>query len=393
MAESLFFRKGTLAELNSSALINGSVNFTTDEPAIYLDITNEAGKIERRRVGDIIQFDTIDDFVMFKDAHQGKIPTSAFYYIVGNASTGYVNALLKWTGTDYIQVNSVSDVTADLEGINSQITTLQNDYVNLNKTAVEQGNAINSLDERVKTLEEQSGNIEIPDDLVQQVESNASNITDLQNTIVNKANKSEVNQLSAAVASKAEASTVSNMEERLAAAEETVLSLESDSTDYEGRIAALENNSTSFITQEQAQALVKEDIAAANAMTFKETPISKYSDLPIAQVKIGDTYVVASSFNNNGESYYAGDLIVASGVEEDGYITDISWIHVETGYIHEQQPEISGNDNKIYLSSHVAAVDAPGDLGIISIDNTDDTNVKATIVDNKITLTMEWGSF
>jgi hypothetical protein len=36
--ENLLFRKGTLKELSNAELIAGSINFTTDEPAIYLDI-------------------------------------------------------------------------------------------------------------------------------------------------------------------------------------------------------------------------------------------------------------------------------------------------------------------------------------------------------------------
>jgi hypothetical protein len=51
--ENLLFRKGTLKDLENAPKIAGSVNFTIDEPAIYLDVEVN-GDTERRRVGDII---------------------------------------------------------------------------------------------------------------------------------------------------------------------------------------------------------------------------------------------------------------------------------------------------------------------------------------------------
>ena len=71
--ENLLFRKGTLSELLNSTPIEGSINFTTDEPAIYLDVAVE-GVVEHKRIGDIIQFEYLSDFLKFRDDHNNNIP-------------------------------------------------------------------------------------------------------------------------------------------------------------------------------------------------------------------------------------------------------------------------------------------------------------------------------
>ena len=49
----LLFRQGTLAQLKNAELIAGSINVTTDEPAIYIDVPNAEGtQTIRKRVGD-----------------------------------------------------------------------------------------------------------------------------------------------------------------------------------------------------------------------------------------------------------------------------------------------------------------------------------------------------
>jgi hypothetical protein len=62
--ENLLFRKGTLKELLASTPIEGSINFTTDEPAIYLDVKVN-GETKHQRIGDIIQFTYLSEFTNF----------------------------------------------------------------------------------------------------------------------------------------------------------------------------------------------------------------------------------------------------------------------------------------------------------------------------------------
>ena len=80
--------------------------------------------------------------------------------------------------------------------------------------------------------------------------------------------------------------------------------------------------------------LINENIAAANAMTFKETEIKSYNDLPTTDVHGGDTYVVTSRFDGKE----VGDLLIAK--RDQTAADDLSttaarrdfFIHVATGY-------------------------------------------------------------
>ena len=122
--ENIIFRKGTLKELESASVVAGSINFTTDEPAIYLD--TESG---RKRVGDLIVVQTKDE--LFADinnktgvanglVHSSTWSTTALYYIAED------NALLRWNGSQWTQLNpSNSDLVANLENLSTSVSTIQ----------------------------------------------------------------------------------------------------------------------------------------------------------------------------------------------------------------------------------------------------------------------------
>lgn len=121
--ENIIFRKGTLKELESAKVVAGSINFTTDEPAIYLDTENG-----RKRVGDLIVVQTKSD--LFADINnetgvaEGLVhsewSTTALYYIAED------NALLRWNGSQWTQLNpSNSDLVANLENLSTSVSTIQ----------------------------------------------------------------------------------------------------------------------------------------------------------------------------------------------------------------------------------------------------------------------------
>lgn len=118
MAESLLFRKGSLANLNNADLVAGAVSFTTDEPAIYLDV-QQGNEIVRKRVGDLIVYNTraelIADGNKAVDGTIGNWSTSALYYVIEG------NALLKWNGSSWTQINSISDVEASFADLDKVI--------------------------------------------------------------------------------------------------------------------------------------------------------------------------------------------------------------------------------------------------------------------------------
>lgn len=143
MAE-LLFRRGLLADLFSKAngqydkapYADGALSFTTDEPAIYMDVNGS-----RERIGDIKTFENAKAFNDYITAHADYLPTTALYYVVGTspASTNandkigevvFYNALLKWTGDAWIQINEKSDYSGELaqlqSDLNSAATTAAN---------------------------------------------------------------------------------------------------------------------------------------------------------------------------------------------------------------------------------------------------------------------------
>ena len=140
MAESLLFRKGSLAGLENASLVAGAVSFTTDEPAIYLDV-QQGDSVVRKRVGDLIVYNTVAELVAAGDTAVagtvGTWSTTALYYVVEN------NALMKWNGSKWTQINSVSDIEVEF----NELDKVVNGYKN------EEGTKIPGLVDRTTGLE------------------------------------------------------------------------------------------------------------------------------------------------------------------------------------------------------------------------------------------------
>lgn len=87
----------------------GTVYVTTDEQAMYIDLPNDEGTLGRLRIGDIIVKDDLDQL--------GPPPYAegAFYYIAED------NALLRYNNGTWVQINTVSDVQANLTKIEKKV--------------------------------------------------------------------------------------------------------------------------------------------------------------------------------------------------------------------------------------------------------------------------------
>ena len=100
MADNIRFQQGLLEHLSTQTISNGTLWFTTDEGAIYLD-TN--GK--RVRFGDYITVDTINDLPSNGHAYE-----TALYYVKND------NILARWdaAGSKWVQLNAagLKEVTA-----------------------------------------------------------------------------------------------------------------------------------------------------------------------------------------------------------------------------------------------------------------------------------------
>lgn len=92
MADNIRFKQGSLAALGSQAISNGTLWFTTDEAAIYLDVNNE-----RVRFGDYITVDRVSALPAAGHAYE-----SALYYAKEE------NILARWdkTASKWVQLNA-----------------------------------------------------------------------------------------------------------------------------------------------------------------------------------------------------------------------------------------------------------------------------------------------
>ena len=85
----------------------GTIYVTTDERAMYIDLPNEEGELGRLRIGDII---------VVQSAKTAQPPFSiGFYYFVED------NALLRWDGKNWTQVNSVSDIQGNITDLTKTV--------------------------------------------------------------------------------------------------------------------------------------------------------------------------------------------------------------------------------------------------------------------------------
>ena len=101
----LNFKRGLLANLASAAKNPGTIYITTDEKAMYFDVS----ETERIRIGDFIQVATADDLVNY-----APYSDTAFYYVIDS------NALLKYNSEasedmHWVQINSKSNYQSNLD--------------------------------------------------------------------------------------------------------------------------------------------------------------------------------------------------------------------------------------------------------------------------------------
>jgi hypothetical protein len=176
MADSLFFRKGLLADLmdtSKAPIIPGSINITTDEPGIYLDLT-ENGSNVRKRVGDIVQVNSINDLVLnpgtmtgIATNAQGLVSewseTAVYYALAENALLKYnknEKTIQKGDTTEtipansWIQINATSDIEANITDIEENITGLLSDVSTLKTTVAGHVTTLENYGTRIDNLED-----------------------------------------------------------------------------------------------------------------------------------------------------------------------------------------------------------------------------------------------
>lgn len=418
--ENILFRKGTLKDLENAPKVAGSINFTTDEPAIYLDLDSNT----RKRIGDLIIVKTKEELMQKNDEiyNESSLADNALVSAWSTTSLYYVendNALLRWDGTKWKQLNpSNDDLVADLSTISIAITEIQNELNNniYDKTEVDSllANKANTsdvntalsnkadkadLNNKVNTsdftiLSTEVGTIK--DDYVTKAEK-----TTLEGNI-SKADKTATDAASAASKAQGEIDAleleVTTLNQNLTnLGTNTTESINSLKTQLIGnKTADTKDSDTIYGAKAYADNAIGEALVAANAMTFKgvlgEGEGGPWAELPeAAAVNAGDTYKVGVLGQYAGYNCYVGDLLIA---KEDG---KSEYYHISSGYEDDYNTRLGVSGNKIRLNSPVS-----GELGSVtfqtdensslsvSVSGEEDTSFKA---DSTVTLSLVWGSF
>lgn len=108
---------GNLPAASSDSL--GTVYITTDEQAMYVDLPKAAGSTEVNRV-------RIGDIIVLANATEAKPPFSVgFYYFADE------NALMRWDGTSWKQINTTAQVEATVKALTKTV----NDAIARSKAA------------------------------------------------------------------------------------------------------------------------------------------------------------------------------------------------------------------------------------------------------------------
>lgn len=127
----------------------GSIFVTTDEHAMYVDLPDA-----RIRISQIVSLATITDWQNLKPPYD----TESFYYIIE------ANALLKCNGTktneagevigEWVQINSTSQVEAELATLTSKVGTLESDVSGLKTSVTTINGQITALQQKDESLDE-----------------------------------------------------------------------------------------------------------------------------------------------------------------------------------------------------------------------------------------------
>ena len=308
-------------------------------------------------------------------------------------------------------LKSEVDQKVNLEAYDAKIASLENTDVAIGnrvatletKTgALEEGlesfnSAVGGLDSRLSTLESTAAQ----DSDLQAYKGKTDNeITALKNTSATK------QELSTGLAGKLNTETFNNTIKDYAKTSDVNSAL--DNKADKTAVAKIESDLVTLTTnaatktelngvKTDLEAQLAGEIKAANALHYIGGITSK-KDLPTAEVKIGDTYVVEQT--NASENIAAGDLFIAVGKEGDnGYITEnLDWKQVCSGYDSSLEPVLTHSSYTVdgVTVGHTVKLStyAGNPLGQINF-TTDCDSIKFVpeTGSNNVKVNMVWGTF
>ena len=115
MSNLLNFKFGKYTNLPETKTA-GTVYVTTDNHAMYIDLPEsheENATVNRLRIGDINVYQSSSD-ANFKPPYQ-----EGFYYFIGD------NALMRYDGTAWTQINTTADIKGELDALEARVDTLE----------------------------------------------------------------------------------------------------------------------------------------------------------------------------------------------------------------------------------------------------------------------------
>lgn len=431
----LLFRKGLLndlKDLKKAPIIPGSINFTTDEPAIYLDF-NDNGVDVRKRIGDLIivkDYNELTTLTGNGDFNSTDLTdTSSILPSWSTTSLYYVesdNALLKWSNSDgakkWFRLNpSHASLSSDLASLQNRVDGINDDYTTFKtsvylKTDTYSKTEINA---KIKTATDANDATQTEVDALKETVSNLTNAT---NTSISELQAKDT-ALETTI-SNGDASTLTTAkkytDEKITAVNTTTNSLSqsinslASSTDTKiaeaksDVISTLTGKDTDneFTSQTQKtmwglKKYVDQVMADADAMTFKGVigGTGNLEALPLAKdTKAGDTYKVGAKGVYAGYTCYIGDLLIA---KDDG---SSAYYHVTSGYEDDYNTRLTIDEaysNAVVLES-IAGVNHGSITFNSDLDETSGAGIKievtgtptnANIAQAEVTVSMLWGSF
>lgn len=379
---SVLFKRGLKSGLTSAPLRDGTIYVTTDERAMYMDVTDTHGTVNRIRLGDFREYANFDTISRLSAS---QLDSTALYY------ASRENILCKWTGEDWIQINSqptlsalvqdiynsTSAVTGGLEvtsafrnpddfstelssklklisanpsalkitGTNNihgepTITFTPASIVYGLSTAVENdrinNGVVNLLITQTRTGTDADGN-EVNTSETRTIPIVGSGITVLEeNGQLVLQNSGGVESITNVFSSTGAFTTRFSLSDGSAISAPSITPKiqygENEEAVFASGVAVLD-----VYTKGEVNARIQSQLRAANAMTFKGavgTAIGSIATLPTSNVCIGDTYKVSSNGTYNQQLSKIGDMFIATGTESDstGYITSgLDWIYIPSG--------------------------------------------------------------
>lgn len=291
----------------------------------------------------------------------------------------------------------LTQAKGDITAVSSRVTTNENDIKTIKEALGADGGTGTSLTSRVGALETAvNGHSETLTTHGESIDNNATAIKDLASTV--EENKTTAaSDLAAAKKELAAADTATN--EAVTALTNRVKTNEDTIKEHTESIDALDTKIDTDIAAAKTELTtdLNNKVNAVNAMTYKGT-VAKVSELPSTNVSIGDVYVFnANELDDAGEKVHtAGDMAIAystagdAGEEDNVITTGLDWHFVETGYQHDQENQFVGEGNELVLKSFLG--EKLGQVSFAGVADKD-SGIAATINENIVTLSFQWGEF